>query len=330
MRILLLLLALFFLLFILGNIYSSSITPNKNISYGVSFSQRYAEYLGLEWKTVYLNILEGLEVKNLRISTVWNDIEKEKGQFSFEETDFLLDQAERNSAKILLVLGLKQPRWPECQPPIWVKNSTLQERKEATLQFIETVVKKYNDHPAVWGWQIENEPLLNFGKDCDPPDREFLKKEVRFIKKLDSSRPIVITDSGELRPWITPMRLSDIFGSTLYRQVYDRFFGYFYYPLPPVFYSIKSNIVKTLFAQNNQRTIISELQTEPWFKLSALETPVKDHPKIFSAADFAKTTEFAGRTGFDLIYLWGVEWWYFMDKFDNPEYLEFAKKLLKP
>jgi hypothetical protein len=49
--------------------------------------------------------------------------------------------------------------------------------------------------------------------------------------------------------------------------------------------------------------------------------------KIFSARDFKKYVNFAQKTGFDEVYLWGVEWWYFMKEKGYPEYLEYAKNL---
>ncbi|MBI2334949.1 hypothetical protein HYU96_04090 [Candidatus Daviesbacteria bacterium] len=168
--------------------------------------------------------------------------------------------------------------------------------------------------------QLENEPLLPYGL-CPPPDREFLKKEVAFVKNL-TKKPVIITDSGELRPWVTPARLSDILGITLYRNVETPIFGAFTYPFPPWFYRLKSNLV-------NKKTIIVELQAEPWSKQPLTQTPLDEQIKKFSPEQLAKNIEFARQTGFEEVYLWGVEWWYFMAKADHPEYLEFARELFK-
>ena len=41
----------------------------KNINYGVTFSNRYAEQMGLDWKKVYIETLDDLQVKNNRLET---------------------------------------------------------------------------------------------------------------------------------------------------------------------------------------------------------------------------------------------------------------------
>jgi hypothetical protein len=150
------------------------------------------------------------------------------------------------------------------------------------------------------------------------PDEDFLKKEVELVRILNG-KPIIVTDSGELGFWITPMKLSDIFGTTLYRKVYDKTFGYITYPYPSIFYNLKSTVVRALFAKNNQKTIIVELQAEPWL--------AKNGQSPFSVEDFKKNINYAKQTGFDTTYLWGVEWWYFMEKSGHPQYLEYAKSL---
>ena len=74
---------------------------------------------------------------------------------------------------------------------------------------LEKVIKHYDQNSAINAYQLENEPLLNFGL-CPEPDREFLKKEVGFVRS-QTKKPIILTDSGELRPWVTPMKLGDVY-----------------------------------------------------------------------------------------------------------------------
>ncbi len=135
-----------------------------------------------------------------------------------------------------------------------------------------------------------------------------------------------MTDSGELGFWKTSMQLSDIFGTTLYRKVYNPVLGYAEYPLPPYFYSIKSSLIRNIFAQNNKKTIIIELQSEPWLANGIFKSP-DQQAKLFTLANFKNYISFAKKTGFDEAYFWGVEWWYFMAQNGYPEYLEYAKTL---
>lgn len=324
------LLVFFTLLIVLILVTASTLPITQSdpgqISFGVTFSPRYATYMKLDWKEIYRSILDDLKVKNLRIPTYWDILEPEADRLDFEQTDYLLQEAAKRSVRVILVLGERQPRWPECHIPAWAKKLKEAERKQKILQFIQKVVERYKDTPEVWAWQVENEPLLRaFGEDCDNLDEAFLKEEAGLVKSL-SNKKIIMTDSGELGLWTTPMRLSDIFGATLYRRVYDKFFGYITYPALPYLYTLKSNSLRGIFAPNNEKTIVVELQAEPWLKDGSFASPA-EQAKVFTSGDFRDYVSFASKTGFEEVYLWGVEWWYFMAAQGYPEYLNFAKTL---
>ena len=52
--------------------------PPKDTKFGVTFSRKQAEGFGLDWKKTYIDILDDLGAKNLRLSAYWSDIEPEK------------------------------------------------------------------------------------------------------------------------------------------------------------------------------------------------------------------------------------------------------------
>lgn len=301
--------------------------PSPNLKFGVTFSPSYATYLGLDWKKTYQQILTDLKVKRIRIPTYWREIELADDQLNFADTDYLLNQAKENNAQVILVIGMKQPRWPECQIPDWARSLTTKERQQQVLWLVEAVVNRYKTHPAIWAYQVENEPLFGFGEDCDKADRKFLKQEVDLVKILDPKKPIIITDTGEWRAWITPMRLSDILGVSLYRFAYIQGFGPLDYHLPKLFYRVKSAIIRPLFAPTNTKTIITELQTEPWSDKGLRNTPVDQQLKLMTIDKFMDNITFAKNTGFDEIYFWGVEWWIYLTVHNHPEYWEYAKTL---
>ena len=87
------------------------------IEYGISFSHPYASSLGLDWKKTYLAIVTELEPKYLRIGVEWNEVEPEPGKFNFANIDFMLAETAKNKTKVVLVVGQKVPRWPECYFP---------------------------------------------------------------------------------------------------------------------------------------------------------------------------------------------------------------------
>jgi hypothetical protein len=310
---------------ILGNLYSEKINSQAPVKIGVSFSDQYAKQLGLDPEKTYLSMLNDLSVKYLRLNAYWDDLEPKEGQFSFDNLDFYIEEAAKHQAKIILSIGYKLPRWPECRAPQWLEETNTSLRQQKTLVMLEKVVTRYEANPAVIAWQLENEPLLNFGV-CPMVDKKFLNAEVKFLRGI-TKKPISLTDSGELRPWVTPMKLSDIFGTTLYRIVDVPFVGQTRYPLQPWFYQTKAAIIKRLFAPNNQKVIISELQAETWATKPLREIPIDEQIHRFPLNEFKQTLDYSKRVGFEEIYLWGVEWWYYLKLNGHPEYLEYSKTI---
>lgn len=310
------------------NVILDRVFLKSKVTFGATFSPQYAKYLRLDWQKIFIKMLDETNIKNLRLPTYWEEVEKDQDIFDFSDLDFMLNEAGKRNAKVIMVLGERQPRWPECHIPVWAKALTVPDRQKRLLHFMDQIIQKYKDNPQIWAWQIENEPMLKaFGEGCDIPNRSFLMSEVDLVRSF-SNKPIIMTDSGELGAWVTSMQLSDIFGTTIYRQVYDKALGYVTYPIPPYFYNIKSSVIRNIFARTNQKTIIAELQAEPWLSGGNFLSADKQ-AKIFTTKDFQDYVNFAERTGFDESYLWGVEWWYWMSQNGHPEYLEYAKTLFK-
>lgn len=324
-----LLIALFAGVIILYFIPTTPTTHNQ-VEFGVSFSPRHARYLKLDWQKTYLQVLNDLGVKNLRLASYWDILQPKEDKYDFSETDFMVTEAEKAGAKIILVLGARQPRWPECHIPKWARSLTIQQRQKKTLQFIKQVIEKYKTSSAIEFYQVENEPFAYwFGEDCDILDKEFLKKEIELVKIMDGNKPIIVTDSGEWGSWVESANFADILGISIYRNSYNPTLSlYVSYPFTPWMYSTKADIVKKL--TQGKKVIISELQTEPWLSdKDTKENSILKHSQLFSLESFKANIDFARKTGFDQAYLWGVEWWYFMDKNGYPQYLDFAKSLFK-
>src|SRR5579863_4448392 len=94
--------------------------PQKNITWGVDFSQMEAEQLGLNWQQLYLAMLTDLKVKNIKIHTQWDFVQGNKNDpLYFNDIDWQLAEAKQYGASIIYVLGMKTGRWPECHDPQW-------------------------------------------------------------------------------------------------------------------------------------------------------------------------------------------------------------------
>jgi hypothetical protein len=290
--------------------------PTKNPEWGLTFSYQEAQGLGFDWRTAYLDMLDDLKPKNLRLMTYWNDIEKEKGKYDFTIADEMLTEAQKRDLDVVLVIGRKQPRWPECHEPSWYKDLQPSDQDQAVLDFVKSSVDHFKTFSVIKTWQVENEPFFGFGPDCPKSSQQFFNQEVSLVKSLDS-RPVLVTDSGDRGGWFGAAKSgAEIFGATFYRVSYDsKFGGYYKYPLPSSFYRVRAGILQTFVHTPSVWDI--ELQMEPWFTNGALNMPIGEQKALMNPKVFEENINYAENTGFEKHYLWGVEWWYWMAKKNN-------------
>lgn len=299
----------------------------KYIAYGVSFSKFHSDELRLDWKEVYLALLDDLKVRNLRLSAHWPNTEPQNGVFNFSELDFQMQEAQKRNVSVIFVVGRRAPGWPECHDPEWVKNHDVKFRNEELLDYIETTVNRYKKYDNIRYWQVENEPfLVQFARShCGDLDREFLKQEIELVKKLDPQRPILLTDSGEFGTWYKAYQDGDVFGTSLYLYIWQHTIGPMRYPITPAFFVLKQKLINFFYGPKN--AILIEMSTEPWLLQAIVDTPMPVLLDRMGLDKFNEMIKFSKKTGFEEQYLWGAEWWYWMKKQNHPEYWERAREL---
>ncbi len=322
------------LLIILGIIWyftrNKDYSDGKDLEWGVTLSTFYADELGVDWKEVLQGALLELQVKKFRVPMYWQEIETEEGKYNFRDTEYILNEIAKNNGEVILVVGRRQPRWPECHTPAWLSGKTEAEIEEHILQLLKEEVNHFKDSPILRAWQVENEPLFSLFGKCPRPDEDFLKKEIELVRS-QSSLPIILTDSGELSLWLRTSSLADTLGTTLYRVVWNPVWGFWKYDfVPPFFYWGKARLVSIIYPKLDQ-IIISELQAEPWVPEkygSIVKMPIEEQKSAWSSERFEESLDFAKRTGFTEAYLWGMEWWYWMKEKQNDDtYWNIAKEL---
>jgi len=298
----------------------------EDLFFGVNFSPKHARDMGLDVKEIYLAILNDLKANNIKIAVHWDDIEIEDKEYDFRELDFMVEEAEKKEANIVLVLGMKTSRWPECHIPYFAKEIEKEKQQKKILEQIEKIVLRYKDKENIKAFQVENEPFFPFG-DCPWTDEDFLKEEINLVRGL-SNRPIIISETGEFSLWLKAAKLGDIVGVTMYRRVwFNKLKRHIDYPFPAVFYSRKALLIKWIF---NKEVIGVELQMEPWGSTLLYYSPLEEQEKSMNIEQFKKNIRFAKKVGFKENYLWGVEWWFWMEKkHNNSSFLNEAKKLWK-
>ncbi len=306
-------------------------TPIK--TFGVTFSKMQAEVLGLDWRETYENIFSDLNIKDVRVPVYWQEVEKEEGIFDFSSIDWMIEKAAEYDGKLILVVGRKVPRWPECFEPGWVQNQKPDIKDQKLLDYIKKVVERYAENPTVVAWQVENEPFLKFG-ECPALDVQFLDKEIALVRSI-AKKPVIISDGGEFGSWYRAYKRADIFGTTMYRIFYNKILGQIKYPLPPSYFRLKRALIETFFGlpagrQGKKPMVVIELQAEAWGPKLIYEVSTEENYKSFNPEEFRKILEYIKGTGFDTFYFWGAEWWYFLKEKENkPEMWELAKEMIR-
>jgi hypothetical protein len=296
----------------------------KDIVWGVNFSRLHSELLGLDWKTNYLALLDELGVRYFRIPVYWQDVESKEGEFRLDDYDWMINEAEKRNAKIILTVGRKVPRWPECHMPDWARELSEEDQQAKILFLIEHTVSRYKESAAIFRWQVENEVFFPFGV-CPEPDMDFYKKEIDLVRSLDL-RPIVVADSGEGSWWFGSAKLGDVVGTTMYKKVWVHQIGkYFTWPFQPIFYWRKAEIIRKIFGDE---VIVVEFQAEPWGPKLLYDVSLEEMEKTMNLDQFKFMVDFGRRTGLREFYFWGSEWWYWMKENQNrPEIWEEARKI---
>jgi hypothetical protein len=300
----------------------------RPILWGATFSGKFAANLGLDWKKTYDAMLGDLGVKHLRLPAYWDDIEPKSGAFDFSALDYEMAGAEAHGADVILTVGVKAPRWPECYYPEWTNALGDAERRAAILNYVTTTVMRYKDEPAIRYFQIENEPYLPFGNCAHADVPALLNDEMAAVKKLAPGKPILLTSSIFVDPWVSAAARGDVFGTSLYRRIYTDRFGYVNYPFPPSYFRLKSAVVRFLIQDHAKKFVVIEMQAEPWVQGGLPGAPLADQLAHFDLPYFEESVRYAKEAGFDEYYLWGTEWWYWMKAQQNhPEFWEYGKEL---
>ncbi len=301
----------------------------ETITYGMSFNTLYARELGLDWQEVYDAFLDDLQVRHLRLAAHWPMVEPQNDVYNFAELDYQLARAEEVGAEVVFAVGRRLPRWPECHVPAWAEGLTWEDQQTEILEYMEVVMERYKDSPAITYWQIENEPYLEvFAREhCGSFDEAFFIAEVAHARSIDDSRPLLVTDSGNLGTWSGPYEHGDAFGTSVYVHFWNPELGQFRTILPPWFYWWKEAFVRLLHGE--QETMLIELSAEPWLIEPITDVDVETQFSRMNPAMFDDILDYAAGTRFEKQYLWGGEWWYWLIGQGHPEMWERGRELLQ-
>ncbi|MCR4256556.1 MAG: hypothetical protein NUW08_02520 [Candidatus Uhrbacteria bacterium] len=304
-------------------------TPPKSESdYGFTWSVTYARTLGLDPDDGLETALRDLRPDRIRIPAYWREIEAERGVFDFSALDRQLDIAAQYETPVILAIGSRVPRWPECWEPEWVARlSDVSERYDVQLAYSKTLYERYKDHPAIAAWQVENESFFDYYVACPGLTRGIVLDEMRYVRSQEAMReaprPVYTGDSGEWSLWIGFAGETDGVGVSVYRSVATKYFGTLrHWYITPMLYWRKAQLLRPFIGE----VFISEMQMEPWTLRAIRETPLEDQFKTFDMEQMRQNFRYATTLGLPAVDFWGVEWWLWMKETQgHPEFWEKGK-----
>ncbi len=308
-------------------IYTESSTPLKM---GVSFSPYYAESLGLNPEQT-MQALINIGVKQFRLDSYWSYLEPTEGHYDFSTLDWQFKMAEKAHAKVILVVGLRQPRWPECFMPTWAANEPQSVWQPQLEAFMTAVINRYKNSPSLESYQLENEYFLKGFGECTNFSRSRLISEYNLVKKLDPNHPIILGRSNNAIGFPVGQPTPNEFSISVYKRVWDAgvTHRYFEYPYPAWYYAFIAGVQEIFFHRN---MIIGELQAEAWPPngQAITKTSLAEQNKSIDATRLLNRFKYGKATGMRDVLLWGAEYWYYrLEILHDPSLWNVAKQEFK-
>ena len=319
---------------------------------GTTFSPKQCEYLGVDWKKTYLEVLR-LELDIIRLGAYWSEIEKEEGIYDFTALDWQIEKARERGIPVVLAVGIKAPRWPEYFMPDWVIKKARPGFarnlagygyvRERAVKFTAEVVERYKEEGIIHYWQVENEPFIRIGRKHWYIGTSLLEEEVFVLRSLDGwKRPLIMT-IATYPHWLMRLiarvftrfdrvresaDLCDIIGINVYPVVGHRMFGF------DMRLSAAPEARKKYFGglvgritKEGKEVWVTELQAEPW-EPGHLAYKGEEVPDTDSPADTEKVFIEMRGLGVDTFLLWGAEYWIFRrERYGDTRWLEMVSGL---
>lgn len=278
---------------------------NTQHEWGVSVSLKQCRAFNIDPIKCIEYLAHDIGLRRFRLMSYWDEHEKTPGEYDLAELDAQIEAVRKTGGEVSLCLGVRQPRWPESHWPEWSLKLDKKARYEALEQYLEAVVNRYKNEACITGYQLENECLnRSFGRHGDF-NRKRLRAEFSLLKKLDPTRPIIMSTSNS---WGLPLRKPrpDQFGFSYYSIEYKNG-KYNRSKLPSWWWKFRARLVRFI---TRRPVFIHELQAEPWGPKAIWEMSQLEQHESMNAEILQSNIKSVKKTGLYPIDLWGGEWWY--------------------
>lgn len=294
---------------------------------GTSFSADHARSLDLD-PVECLTALLDMGLQTIRLAAYWNQIQPSEDIFDFSDLKWQLDVCEARGISVVLVVGMKAPRWPEFYIPEWAKNLSDSDFESALFSYLQRTVQWAQKWSCLEYWQVENEPLDPSGPEWRRVPLSLLQKEVALVRECDlQNRPIVLTAWGNemlSRGTLAPLsELGDVVGIDVYPRVFIRrvsgrnIYASFWWQRFTISFALR---------KMQKPVWISELQAEPWEESSEVYRSAST--QSINPQQLIWNWQWAQSLPVSRVFLWGGEYWIWRARQNDPRYVELIQRWL--
>jgi endo-1,4-beta-mannosidase len=270
-------------------------------------------------------IIKEIGLNVVRLFLLWDDFQPEPNSVDKDKLDNLVKVADI-AAEYGLGLDITfftghmsgpnwSPRWllggplPPSEHQHWLRDVVSAGEKvdqgyrnmfhdeialNATRLLLKTVVGTLKDHPAIWMWNLGNEPDLFAWPNSSDEGAAWVKEMVGLIKSIDSKRPVTIGLHGDGLHRDNGLRIDKIYAQTdiAVMHSYPMYTPWARQPLDPDFVPFTCALTSAL---SGKPVLMEEfggctaLPGEATYTWKWLETNGRDHEQFMaSEEDFAE------------------------------------------
>lgn len=327
------------------------------VQVGTSFSPRRAAYLGLDYRSAFRR-LEAMHFKIIRLSAYWDEIDSG----GYGQLDWLMTEARRSHQPVVLTVGMKALGWPEFYIPSDAMPSSplvsgqdaasVSSIREGALAFVEQTVLRYRANPALYAWQVENEPFNRAGPDQLSIDPAFVRDEVTSVRQLDGhKRPVIINafthfnlifdqasardgfDLGQLLGFaansaeqqsLSVLKRGDVLGLDVYTAIGYQLLGTTHMSRADSDWPDRLLQLRDLARTQGKQAWVTEAQAEPWdASPDTYSNPQSTSPEAIRSL-FANLKD----DGFTTVLFWGSEYWLWQQDNGDARWVNTIKSIL--
>ena len=276
--------------------YKQGETP---FSWGVVWSDKQAEALGLDAEADLDLLLAEIPFKRLQLTAYWDEIESRPGEYDFGSVRQRLAVAKSRNLRVSLQLGLHQSRWPGCHAPEWSWPAEEADFKDALKRFITETISQLDAEINLVQYHLEPEI---FKADDQCPRRLGARDLAELYALADelTDKEIVLGRPDNWINWRKQEPAPAVFGLRL--SPGDPAFR----RLPSRYYATLAGNLKILHPDS--RVIIRALAAEPAY-LEGDPAAWEEDEEGLAVEELEEILTFGRATNIRTIDLMGAEWW---------------------